>query len=71
MAGLESFNMDYHRQRPSKSTSEHSMLPQSDHSDAEIVRQQQRETLIEMSRKKSNCQNYITKTYIIIVNYFK
>lgn len=50
MAGLESFNMDYQRHRPSRSISEHH--PQPNISDIEIKRQQQRETLLEMSRKK-------------------
>lgn len=59
MAGLETFNMPYYRHRPSRSISEHSLPPQNDVSDAEIVRQQQRETLLEMSRNKSNLLIYI------------
>jgi len=55
MAGLESFNMDYQRHRPSRSISEvQSLQQQNNFTDPEIVRQQQRETLMEMSRKKGN-----------------
>lgn len=52
MAGLESFNMDYQRHRPSRSISVHTPQPELEISEAEINRQQQRETILEMSRKK-------------------
>lgn len=52
MAGLESFNMDYQRHRPSRSISEHPSQPLPNISEAEMKRQQQRETILEMSRKK-------------------
>lgn len=55
MAGLESLNMDYPRHRPSRSISEHpSQLLQQNVPDDDNVRQQQRETLVEMSRNKGN-----------------
>lgn len=55
MAGLESFNMDYQRHRPSRSISEvHASQQQSNFTDTEILRQQQRETLMAMSRNKGN-----------------
>lgn len=52
MAGLESFNMDYQRHRPSRSISEHPPQPLINISETELKRQQQRETILEMSRKK-------------------
>lgn len=52
MAGLESFNMDYQRHRPSRSISEHPPQPLPNISETEMKRQQHRETIIEMSRKK-------------------
>lgn len=54
MAGLESFNMDYQRHRLSRSISEHPSQSQDDLSNSETLRQQQRETLMEMSRNKGN-----------------
>lgn len=54
MAGLESFNMDYQKHRPSRSISEVHSLQQNNFTNAEVLRQQQRETLMEMSRKKGN-----------------
>lgn len=54
MAGLESFNMDYQRHRPSRSISEHPLQPRNNSSETEIIRQQQRETLMTMSRNKGS-----------------
>lgn len=65
MAGLESFNMDYQRHRPSRSISEHP-LPQNNFSETEIERQQQREILIEMSRNKGNVKNYIICRHLLV-----
>lgn len=50
MAGLESFNMDFQRHRPSRSVSEHPSQPNLD--DTEVMRRHHRETLIEMSKNK-------------------
>uniref|UniRef100_A0A2S2PLX3 Solute carrier family 25 member 46 n=1 Tax=Schizaphis graminum TaxID=13262 RepID=A0A2S2PLX3_SCHGA len=50
MAGLESFNMDFQRHRPSRSISEHPSQPNVN--DTEMIRQQHREQLIEMSKNK-------------------
>lgn len=52
MAGLESFDMDYQKHRPSRSISEHPSQPQHNILSPEIIRQQQRESLFEVSRKK-------------------
>lgn len=52
MAGLESFNMANQRHRPSRSISENHTQLDSNLPDTEIVRQQQREKLMEMSRNK-------------------
>lgn len=58
MAGLESFNMDFQRHRPSRSISEHPSQPNLD--DTEVMRRHHRETLIEMSKNKG-CFNFISK----------
>lgn len=55
MVGLESFNTAYQRHRPSRSISEHPTQLQPDDPDNNIVRQQQREILTEMSRNQGNC----------------
>lgn len=52
MAGLESFNMDFQRHRPSRSISEHPSQLQQNFQDTEIIRRQHRETLMEMSKNK-------------------
>lgn len=54
MAGLESFNMAYQRHQPSRSISVNPSQLQLDLLDNDTVRQQQRDTLIEMSRNKGN-----------------
>lgn len=52
MAGLESFNMDFQRHRPSRSISEHPSQLQQNFQDTEMIRRQHRETLMEMSKNK-------------------
>lgn len=52
MAGLESFNMDFQRHRPSRSISEHPTQLQQNVQDPEMIRRQHRETLMEMSKNK-------------------
>jgi len=52
MAGLESFNMDYQRHRTSRSISEHPSHLKTNLPNDEPFRQQQRETLLEMSKNK-------------------
>lgn len=54
MAGLESFNEAYQRHRPSRSISEHPTVNSQLQIDTENMRQQHRETLMEMSRNKGN-----------------
>jgi len=55
MAGLESFNMDYQRHRPSRSISEiHASQQQSNITDTEILREEQRQSLIEIYKRKGN-----------------
>ncbi|XP_025411589.1 solute carrier family 25 member 46-like isoform X2 [Sipha flava] len=57
MAGLESFDMDYQRHRPSRSISEHPFEPQHDVLSTDIIRQQQRNTLLEISKKRDKSVN--------------
>lgn len=52
MAGLESFNMANQRHRPSRSVSENPPQLETNLSDTEIMRQQQREKLMELSRNR-------------------
>lgn len=67
MAGLESFNMDYQRHRPSRSISEVHASQQSNFTDTEILRQQQRETLMAMSRNKGNFKIIFGNKFINVI----
>lgn len=55
MVGLESLDTAYQRHRLSRSISEHPSQLHQDDPDNDIVRQQQREILTEMSKNQGNC----------------
>lgn len=75
MAGLESFDMAYQRHRPSRSISEHPLQPQHNILSTDIIREQQRNTLLEISRKKGNFSilykqsSYFGKYNTILIRY--
>lgn len=58
MAGLESFDIDYQRHRPSRSISEHLSQLQHNIQSTETIRPQQHESLSEVSRKKGNLSTF-------------